>query len=212
MTPQPTPPTFLWRLWTEEAATPKFLLVNESGQLILDSSNHAIEATLSGSVVGSIQETSPGAGAVMVAGWGSQVVTIEVGQSAMRIDGFEFTLATMAGWRQVCSEFEVFTTSYGRPTGSDMRQVLLKFGVDVGFGERREYGSSSSPASYLSIDTPTDEYPDDPYFCNPWVDWSSGDRSVPFDIGDGIVCSNEDPQGANVPQGAVYSFGNLIDY
>lgn len=189
-----------------------FLLVNESGQLILDSGNHSIDATLSGSVVGSIQETSPGAGAMMVAGWGSQVVTIEVGQSAMRIGGFEFTLATMAGWRQICSEFEVMTTSYGRPTGNDVRQVLVKFGVDVGFGEGRSYGNTQIPGECLVIDTPNPENPSEDYTGWVWLDWRIPEQSEQFDIGDGVVCSNEDPGGANVPQGAVYSFGNLIDY
>lgn len=202
----------MWRLWTAEAATPKFLLVNESGQLILDSSNHSIEATLSGSAVSSIQMTSPGAGAIMVAGWGSQVVTMSVSSSGVSIDGQEFAYTAMAAWRQVCSEFEVMTTSYGRPTGYDVSQVLLKFNVDVGFGERREFGSGLSPASNLTIDTPNDEYPEDPYYCTVWVDWRSGDQSQPFDIGDGITCTYDGVSRPLVPQGAVYSFGNIIDY
>ena len=188
------------------------MLVNESGQLILDSGNHSIEATLSGSVVGSIQVTSPGAGAMMVAGWGSQVVTIEVGQSAMRIGGFEFTLATMAGWRQVCSEFEVMTASYGRPTGSGVTQVLLKFNTSVGFDGARHFGDDAHVGTVLHISTPDDEFPEDQYGILLWADWSSMLQSEPYDIGDGVLCAINDPQSADVPQGAVYSFGNLIDY
>lgn len=202
----------MWRLWTEEAATPKFLLVNESGQLILDSSNHSIEATLSGSVVGSIQETSPGAGAIMVAGWGSQVTTIEVGQQAMRIGEFEFTLATMAGWRQVCSEFEVFTTSYGRPTGSGVSQVLVKFGVSVGIDGARQFGSPSAPPSYFRIEAPSTDYPENPYALTIWDAFYSDDQEEPYEIGDGIYCLVGPEVGSGVPQGAIYSFGQLIDY
>ena len=148
----------------------------------------------------------------MVAGWGSQVVTIEVGQSAMRIGGFEFTLATMAGWRQVCSEFEVFTTSYGRPTGSGVSQVLLKFGVDVGFNGYRHYEVVGTDWASLTVGAPTDETPEDMYFVAVWVDYLSQDQLEPFDTGDGILCICSDPDGYDVPQGAVYSFGNLIDY
>ena len=202
----------MWRLWTAEAATPKFLLVNESGQLLVDESNHSIEGSLSGAVVSSIQMTAPGAGTIMSAGWGQQVVTMAATSSGMRIDGSDFAYTAMTAWRQVCSEFEVFTTSYGRPTGSGVSQVLVKFGVAVGIDGEREFSVGSGDFGKLHVYTALTELPDDPYDCVVWVDWMSDDQSEPFNIGDVVVCNYYEPQGGSIPSGAIYSFGSLIDY
>jgi hypothetical protein len=66
--------------------------------------------------------------------------------------------------------------------------VWVRLNQDFGIDQRTEWGSITKWYEYLSVGTPSTEYPEDPYFVFCWVDWLSENFNEPFTSGDIIEC------------------------
>lgn len=201
----------MWRWYDSAPSQPRVVLCDGGGRLVKSPSGGVLFGYASAQGVAQISiESSPTAEALGES-WGISPLSIVSRGGIYLIDGFEFSSAELQSLRAKRSEFEVFDGGYSRPFGSADSYYVVDFGVAVGFDGTRRFGSPSVEYSELRVETPDETAPEDAFFVSLWVDFISDDFTDPFARGSHYDCVYEGGSPLTVPNGAVVSFGELVD-
>lgn len=71
--------------------------------------------------------------------------------------------------------------------------LYVRVNRDFGINDSKAWGDAAQSFTYLVIDTPTSEYPDNPYSIGLYVDFFSQDYTSPLTAGTVIKCEGPEP-------------------
>lgn len=203
----------IWRWWYSTSDHPIFLLCDSEGKLLKTSAGRMESCELSGSVMGQPISITDAKAAQMANSWGTSSRTFNIVAEGVEIDGTMIETSALVNLPRKVAEFEVLPPEpEPRPVAAEdvMFRVLCSAGI--AFDSTRHWGNPSVSYNTLSVITPDEEVPDDPYKVELWIDYLSGEIEGPVAAGAMLPCSYPGTYGEPLPASAIWSFGNLVDY